>query len=296
MDNRLPSLTMRLTRLLLGAALLLAALSGTSSTASAAVCADYSNQAAAQQAADTRDADGDGIYCEALPCPCSSGSGGSDDSGSSTGSDDAERQRQQAAERKRAAAERKRKVAARKRAAAHRRAVARRRAAEHRERVARQRAERGTWRVSRVVDGDTLRVRRTDGSASETVDLIGVDAPEVDECQGPEATALELALTFATPGGPGALVNLETDRSQDLRDDDLHLLAYVDVTGDIPPSADQGGYDLGEQLVAAGFSEASTSGPRFARYGDYHEAQLRASEAAKGAWAACNGEFHLLTA
>jgi hypothetical protein len=29
----------------------------------AAVCADYSNQQAAQQAADTVDADGDGIYC-----------------------------------------------------------------------------------------------------------------------------------------------------------------------------------------------------------------------------------------
>jgi hypothetical protein len=38
--------------------------------ASAATCDDYSNQAEAQRAKDTRDADGDGIYCEALPCPC----------------------------------------------------------------------------------------------------------------------------------------------------------------------------------------------------------------------------------
>jgi hypothetical protein len=45
-------------------------------SAEAATCADYSNQAAAQQAADTRDADGDGIYCESLPCPCSTGAGG----------------------------------------------------------------------------------------------------------------------------------------------------------------------------------------------------------------------------
>ena len=36
----------------------------------AATCADYPNQAAAQRAADTRDADGDGVYCESLPCPC----------------------------------------------------------------------------------------------------------------------------------------------------------------------------------------------------------------------------------
>ena len=36
----------------------------------AATCSDYDNQADAQRAKDTRDADGDGIYCEALPCPC----------------------------------------------------------------------------------------------------------------------------------------------------------------------------------------------------------------------------------
>lgn len=47
-----------------------------SATAQAATCSDYSNQAAAQAAGDTRDADGDGIYCESLPCPCSSGGGG----------------------------------------------------------------------------------------------------------------------------------------------------------------------------------------------------------------------------
>jgi hypothetical protein len=36
----------------------------------AATCSQYSNQADAQRAKDTRDADGDGVYCESLPCPC----------------------------------------------------------------------------------------------------------------------------------------------------------------------------------------------------------------------------------
>jgi hypothetical protein len=36
----------------------------------ASTCADYKTQADAQRAADTRDADGDGVYCEDLPCPC----------------------------------------------------------------------------------------------------------------------------------------------------------------------------------------------------------------------------------
>ncbi len=44
-------------------------------SAIAATCASYSTQAKAQRAADTRDADGDGRYCESLPCPCAGPSG-----------------------------------------------------------------------------------------------------------------------------------------------------------------------------------------------------------------------------
>jgi hypothetical protein len=47
-----------------------AAAVATTTTARAATCSDYTNQAAAQRGHDTRDADGDGIYCERLPCPC----------------------------------------------------------------------------------------------------------------------------------------------------------------------------------------------------------------------------------
>jgi hypothetical protein len=50
----------------------------------AATCADFPNQAAAQQAANTRDADGDGIYCEDLPCPCSTAAGGGGSGGGSS--------------------------------------------------------------------------------------------------------------------------------------------------------------------------------------------------------------------
>jgi hypothetical protein len=41
----------------------LLALTALPSAAAAATCADYPNQAAAQQAGETRDADGDGVYC-----------------------------------------------------------------------------------------------------------------------------------------------------------------------------------------------------------------------------------------
>ncbi len=54
------------------------------SVASAATCSDYATQAAAQAAKDTRDPDGDGVYCESNPCPCAgpadTGDGTSDSS------------------------------------------------------------------------------------------------------------------------------------------------------------------------------------------------------------------------
>jgi hypothetical protein len=64
--------------------LLVAALAASQSSAdrpaahASATCSDYSNQADAQRAKDTRDADGDGIYCESLPCPCLKPGGGGD--------------------------------------------------------------------------------------------------------------------------------------------------------------------------------------------------------------------------
>src|SRR3954453_7793194 len=50
--------------------IVLALVAAMAAPASGHVCADFPNQAAAQKAADTRDSDGDGIYCESLPCPC----------------------------------------------------------------------------------------------------------------------------------------------------------------------------------------------------------------------------------
>ncbi|MEX2195777.1 MAG: thermonuclease family protein [Thermoleophilaceae bacterium] len=65
-----------------------AAARGDAPARSSATCSDYANQRDAQRAADTRDADGDGIYCESLPCPClkpgRSGGGGGNSGGRET--------------------------------------------------------------------------------------------------------------------------------------------------------------------------------------------------------------------
>jgi hypothetical protein len=60
--------------LVLAAGLAIGSAGHVPSPAWATTCADYANQAAAQAAGDTRDADSDGIYCESLPCPCSTDS------------------------------------------------------------------------------------------------------------------------------------------------------------------------------------------------------------------------------
>ena len=62
-------------RVLITVVAALLAVAALPSAAGAAICDDYSNQASAQRAADTRDGDGDGRYCETLPCPCAGDSG-----------------------------------------------------------------------------------------------------------------------------------------------------------------------------------------------------------------------------
>lgn len=56
----------------IAAAILLQACAPTPASSARAACSDYSNQAAAQAAADTADPDDDGRLCETLPCPCAS--------------------------------------------------------------------------------------------------------------------------------------------------------------------------------------------------------------------------------
>jgi len=63
-------MTARLALVLTVALLLVPASASADPARAATTCSDYSNQADAQRGADTRDPDGDGVYCESLPCPC----------------------------------------------------------------------------------------------------------------------------------------------------------------------------------------------------------------------------------
>lgn len=228
-------------------AALLASMSVSVDLAGAAVCADYPNQAAAQQAADTIDADGDGLYCEALPCPCSSG-----DSGSETAPAPQPLRSSPTEER-------------------------------------RQRIEKALWRITTVVDGDTIRVKHTRARVYRTIRLIGIDTPETHkpgvpvECGGPQATKHMQSMAFPN-NRRGRRVRLATDRSQDLTDRYGRILAYA---------ATLRGRDLNKAQVLSGLADVYVYNNKpFNRWAQYDEARRVAKKTDRGSWKRCKGDFH----
>lgn len=94
------------------------------------------------------------------------------------------------------------------------------------------------WTVEWVIDGDTVDVRAADGTA-ERVRVIGIDAPERDECGYAEAAdaMADLVEGRAVELVPGA---------RDDRDRYDRLLRYLDVDGT----------DAGLRLIERGLAVA----------------------------------------
>lgn len=134
-------------------------------------------------------------------------------------------------------------------------------------------------RVTKITDGDTLRVDMNAGG-EEKVRLIGIDTPEVHgqgglrECFGKEASA-ELARLLPV----GTTVRLVIDAEP--RDRFGRLLAYVYRVSD----------DLHVNLEMArrGFAAPLTIPPNVAYSDDFVEAAAGARDADRGLWAACGG-------
>jgi micrococcal nuclease len=123
------------------------------------------------------------------------------------------------------------------------------------------------WRVTSVVDGDTLVI--SDGhERTETVRLIGINTPEEGECWAAEA---KHAMVDQVGGGP---VWLERDVSD--RDRYGRLLRYV---------SDASRRDVGGLLIDDGHAIARAYPPDTSRDGDYRVRQRIAQEAGRGAWA-----------
>ena len=132
-------------------------------------------------------------------------------------------------------------------------------------------------RVVRVVDGDTVVVRLSNG-ARRDVRLLGIDTPEVygtTECGGPEASA---SLERIVPAG--TRVTLYSDPSQDLSDRYGRLLRYVHKTDT--------GKDVNRQQVYLGHARVYVYNHHpFSRVTGYRVAATQARAAARGQWGGC---------
>lgn len=149
-----------------------------------------------------------------------------------------------------------------------------------------------TATVTRVVDGDTVKIEYADGTA-DTVRLVGVDTPEVHaendpaEFEGvPETDAGraclrrhgERASAFATDRLAGATVGLALDPNLDRRGYYGRLLAYVLVDGE----------PFNRRLVERGLARVYDSD--FSRKEVYLDREADARRADRGLWECATDE------
>ena len=125
-----------------------------------------------------------------------------------------------------------------------------------------------SYEVVKVIDGDTISVQKSD--ATETVRMIGVDAPETGQCYTSEATQKLKSLLA------GGTVSLELDPGQGVRDKYDRLLAYV---------FSESGTNTAEVLIEGGFAKEYTYSRAYKYQADFKAAQASAQAGGKGLWA-----------
>jgi micrococcal nuclease len=117
-------------------------------------------------------------------------------------------------------------------------------------------------RVTRVIDGDTFETE-----SGEKVRMIGINAPEASDVNGPEATHYLQDLI------EGKEVTLVADEKSRDRDRYQRLLRYVEI----------GDADINLRMVQDGFAFAYLK-YRFVRFEKYRMAQVTATEKRVGMW------------
>ncbi len=134
---------------------------------------------------------------------------------------------------------------------------------------------RGSGRITRVVDGDTVRVAL--GGREETVRYIGVDTPETKkpgaavECFGKAASAANARLVS------GERVRLRFDAER--RDRYGRLLAYVFRRRD--------GLFVNAALIRGGFATTLAIAPNVSQAALFRTLERRARVRGRGLWRAC---------
>jgi micrococcal nuclease len=135
-----------------------------------------------------------------------------------------------------------------------------------------------TGRVTRVVDGDTVKVRLARGRGTRTVRYIGVDTPETVkpgepvQCYGDQASKFNERLVH------GRRVRLVIGRER--TDRYGRLLAYVHVRGG-------GNRFVNAELLRRGYARTLAIPPNTDRAARFAELERRARRQRRGLWAAC---------
>lgn len=129
--------------------------------------------------------------------------------------------------------------------------------------------------VLSVVDGDTLHVLVN--GQDEKVRLIGINAPETNECWGSNATTAASALLN------GASVQLLADPTQADKDEYGRLLRYVMLPD---------GTDFGLKMINDGNAYEYTYDAPYQNQAQYQNLQAAAKANGNGLWSAgtCNGQ------
>ncbi len=134
--------------------------------------------------------------------------------------------------------------------------------------------------VTKVVDGDTIKVQLTDGK-TVTVRLLGIDAPEMRNSPKAEVRgkadcfANEATNTLRTMAQDKRAI-LETDSSGTQYDKYGRLLAYVWV----------GDTNVNQEMISEGYAyEYTYRGRKYAYKDEFKNAQRQARENRRGLWA-----------
>jgi micrococcal nuclease len=135
-----------------------------------------------------------------------------------------------------------------------------------------------TGRVTRVVDGDTVKVRLARGRGTRTVRYIGVDTPESVKPGEPVQCFAKAASSFNERLVQGRRVRLEIGRER--TDRYGRLLAYVYVRG-------RGNPFVNAELLRRGYARTLAIPPNTDRAGRFAELERRARDDRRGLWAAC---------
>ena len=134
------------------------------------------------------------------------------------------------------------------------------------------------YRVEKVIDGDTIKVSRN--GIEDTVRLLGINTPEIsgpyrtEECYGHEASEY---LKNILPSG--SYVAIETDPTQNTRDQYERVLAYV---------IRNNGTHINQELISAGYAREYTYRNRPYRHQyEFQRAEQSAQDNNLGLWTAC---------